>query len=155
MTVLPLTERAAVLRQAVRALQPHMLARELLPAAKAPRCKSLILLGGRVSLGVAGRPYFAVREQMPGQLEHLAAHCVMQRQQSPMPAGTCGLGRGGPSGTGPGNGGSSTQRQARAGKGTRVYGRAMPRAWGAFVRAPSGNGTRSRQLLPVRARWPP
>ena len=45
MTMLPLLERATVLRQAVRALQPHMLAGERLPAAGTPRCKSLILLG--------------------------------------------------------------------------------------------------------------
>ena len=42
MMVLPLQERAAVLRQAVRALQPHMLAGELLPARETPLCKSLI-----------------------------------------------------------------------------------------------------------------
>ena len=74
---------------------------------------------------------------------------------APMPAGTRGPGRGGPSGMSPGNKGSGSQWQTRAGQGTRARKRAMPCAWGAFVRALLGNGTGSHQLLPVRARRPP
>ena len=37
--------------------------------------------GGRASLGVKGRPYFASRGQMASQLEHLASHCVTPWQQ--------------------------------------------------------------------------
>ena len=66
-----------------------MLAGELLPANQAPRCKSLIPLGGRTSLAVATCPYFTVRGQMARQLEHLATHgaTLWQRQlQRPLHA---------------------------------------------------------------------
>ena len=46
MTVLPLQERASVLRQAVRAVQPHMVVGHLQPGEERPHCKSIILLGG-------------------------------------------------------------------------------------------------------------
>ena len=64
LVVLPLQERAAILRQAIRALQPHMLAGLILPAEESLRCRSLIPLGGRAILGVKGRPYFASRGRM-------------------------------------------------------------------------------------------
>ena len=80
MTVLPLQERAAVLRQAVRALQPHLLVGRLLPAEESARCHSLIALGGHTYLGLQGRPYFAARDEMVRMLEGLAAHCVTQWQ---------------------------------------------------------------------------
>ena len=70
-------------------LKPHMLAGELLPAAETPRRKSLIPLGGRVSLGVAGRPYLAAQGQMSRKPEHLATHCVtmwQRRLQRPLHA---------------------------------------------------------------------
>ena len=78
MAVLPLQERAAVLQQAVRVLQPHLLVGHLLPAEESAGCHSLIALGGRVCLGLQGRPYFAARDEMVRMLEGLAAHCVTQ-----------------------------------------------------------------------------
>ena len=51
--------------------------------------KSLIPLGGKIGLRVAGRPYFGARGQMPRQLEDLAAHCVtlwQRRLQRPLHA---------------------------------------------------------------------
>ena len=81
MTVLPLQERAVVLRQAARALQQHLLVGHLLPAEESPRCHSLIALGGGTCLGLKGRPYFAARGEMVRMLEGLAAHCVTQWQQ--------------------------------------------------------------------------
>ena len=60
-----------------------MLAGELLPAKEAPQCKSLIPLGGRASLGVARRPYFASRGQMARLPVHLAMHCVTLWQRRP------------------------------------------------------------------------
>ena len=44
---------------------------------------------------------------------------------------------------------------ARARQETWVHGRALPHAWGTVVRALSGDGTGSCQLLPVRAHGPP
>ena len=81
MTVLPLQERAAVLRQAARALQPHLLVGHLLPAEESPMCHSLIALGGRTCLGLKGRPYFAARGEMVRMLEGLVAHYVTQWQR--------------------------------------------------------------------------
>ena len=81
MTVLPLQERAAALRQVAQALQPHLLVGRLLLAEESPRCHSLIALGGRTFLGLKGRPYFAVRCEMVRMLEGLAAHCVTQWQR--------------------------------------------------------------------------
>ena len=81
MTVLPLRERAVVLRQAAWALRPHLLLGRLLPAEESPTCHSLIALGGRTCLGLKGRPYFAARGEMVRMLEGLAAHCVTQWQR--------------------------------------------------------------------------
>ena len=81
MIVFPLQERAAVLRQAARALQPHLLVGRLLPAEESLRCHSLIALGGRTCLGLKGRPYFAARGEMVRMLEGLAAHRVTQWQR--------------------------------------------------------------------------
>ena len=81
MTVLPLQERAVVLRQAAQALQPHLLVGRLLPAEESPRCHSLIALGGCTCLGLKGCPYFAARGDMVRMLEGLAAHCVTQWQR--------------------------------------------------------------------------
>ena len=80
-TVLPLQEQAAVLRQAVRALQPHPLVGRLLPAEKSPRCHSLMALGGRTCLGLKGRPYFAPRNEMVRMLQGFGAHYVTQWQR--------------------------------------------------------------------------
>ena len=46
MTVLPLQERACVLRQAVKALQPHLLAGRLLQGDETSCCWSLIPFWG-------------------------------------------------------------------------------------------------------------
>ena len=80
MTVLPLQERAVVLRQAVRTLQPHLLVGRLLPAEESARCHSVIALGGRTCLGLQRRPYFAACDEMVKMLEGLAAPCVTQWQ---------------------------------------------------------------------------
>ena len=81
MAVLPLQRsRAAVLRQASRALQPHLLVGHLPPAEESPRCHSLIALGGRTCLGLKGHSYFAARGEMVRMLEGLAAHCVTHWQ---------------------------------------------------------------------------
>ena len=83
MTVLPLQERACVLRQAIPVLQPHLLAGRLLQGDKTSCCQSLIPLGGCACLGLTKRPYFVSRELMVRQLEHLAAHCTTIWQQRP------------------------------------------------------------------------
>ena len=81
MTVNPLQDRAALLRQAARALQPHLLVGRLLPAEESARCHSLIALGGRTCLGLKGRPYFAACGEIVRMLEDSAAQCVMQSQR--------------------------------------------------------------------------
>ena len=80
MAMLPLQERAAVLRQAARALQPYLQVGRLLPAEESPRCHCRIALGVRTCLGLKGRPYFAARGEMVRMLEGLAARCVTQWQ---------------------------------------------------------------------------
>ena len=81
MIVLPLPERAAVPRQAVRALQPHLLVGRHLQAEESAKCHSLIALGSRTCLGLQGRPYFAARDEMVRVLEGLAVNCVTQWQR--------------------------------------------------------------------------
>ena len=64
-----------------------MLVGQILPAKEYLWCKSLIPLGGRVGLGVQGRPYFAAWGQMARLLEQLAPHWVtvwQHRLQQPL-----------------------------------------------------------------------
>ena len=74
--VRPLQERAAVLKQALRSLQPHVIAGRMIPADEVPRCKSLLLLGSWSCMRVQGRPYFASHAVMVQQLQSLAANCT-------------------------------------------------------------------------------
>ena len=97
-----------------------MLAGELVPAAEAPYSKSLIPLGVRVKLGIAGSPYFAARGQMTRQLEHLAAHRValfQRRLQRPLHASPAAFPQRvlSPAGRGGGGGGGSGRINGRRG----------------------------------------
>ena len=73
-----LHDRVHVLRQAVNALRPHLLAGSLLRGAAFKRCASLVPLGRRPCIGLKARPYFAARGTMKQEPERLSLHCMVK-----------------------------------------------------------------------------
>ena len=74
-TVLPLPERARVLKLALSTLQRHAVSGQGFPGGVLTKCSSLVPLGGPTVVGVSARPYFTCPLRMLELPKDLREYC--------------------------------------------------------------------------------